>query len=531
MTLSPEELQRQIEALQAQLAATQQQQAQTQGEVQVTDTATLYGPAVGINLGTIIYGRDPREDERRQLVWYLHTLAARLNILPLQGLASKLDQRGAGVAMSSVYTMLATTRTVEYAWGEREALGDYLDDQGANGLTQVHHPDYALPADAIVRRKLTVFDTKSGVKQGNVRDFTLFPMKDSANEDQGAIAPGAVTLYRSLLATEAVRDNPRLVLLGDPGSGKSTFLRHMTWLLARRELGELGGEENIPDGLKPRLPILLPLQKLARRLAVEGTEPATVFAALLAEMERYDVEQGGNLLREALHNGAALLLFDGLDEIPVEGEPGVRADRMTTLHAVRTFASSYPDAPSVLTCRTRAFSDDLRECLGWSVEELAPFTMGQVRHFVPAWYAELAAKGHLEQERADRLQTTLIEAIVERPRLREMAETPLLLTLMALVLYNEGTLPKDRPQLYEKVLDLLLGRWDKVREGQTIGEVIGRPGWTSAYIMSVLDRLSYEGRTYGSCHQRQHDSVNIGCLCLCSDAFRRSFAFPERIIE
>src|SRR3712207_998444 len=49
-------------------------------------TGTVYGPAIGINLGTIIYGRDPDEDERRRLQWYLQTLAGKLSRLPLRGI-------------------------------------------------------------------------------------------------------------------------------------------------------------------------------------------------------------------------------------------------------------------------------------------------------------------------------------------------------------------------------------------------------------------------------------------------------------
>jgi hypothetical protein len=55
----------------------------TEGGVALSDDARLNGVAVGVNLGTIIYGRDPTEDERRRLAWYLHALAGDLRRLPL----------------------------------------------------------------------------------------------------------------------------------------------------------------------------------------------------------------------------------------------------------------------------------------------------------------------------------------------------------------------------------------------------------------------------------------------------------------
>jgi predicted NACHT family NTPase len=81
-----------------------------------------------------------------------------------------------------------------------------------------------------------------------------------------------------------------------------------------------------------------------------------------------------------------------------------------------------------------------------------------------------------------------------------MASIPLLLTMMALVLYNRGELPRDRPQLYENILDLLLGRWDTVQEkgGQTLAEYVGIPEWDTKRILPLLDRLSYEAHRTAS---------------------------------
>jgi formylglycine-generating enzyme required for sulfatase activity len=154
----------------------------------------------------------------------------------------------------------------------------------------------------------------------------------------------------------------------------------------------------------------------------------------------------------------------------------------------------------LVTCRVRAFADDLRDCLGWPVETLAPFTLGQVRAFVPAWYAELVAKDQLSADAAARLTPILVERVAAHRQLREMAQTPLLLTMMALVLYNKGELPRDRPQLYEAILELLLGRWDTVQDrgGQPLTVVIGKPDWTSKQILPLLDQLSYAAHQTGS---------------------------------
>jgi formylglycine-generating enzyme required for sulfatase activity len=63
---------------------------------------------------------------------------------------------------------------------------------------------------------------------------------------------------------------------------------------------------------------------------------------------------------------------------------------------------------------------------------------------------------------------------------------------MAWVLCDAGRLPRDRPELYEKILDLLLEQWDAVRRQQSIADVIGASGWNSKRMLPLLDRLSYE---------------------------------------
>ena len=117
---------------------------------------------------------------------------------------------------------------------------------------------------------------------------------------------------------------------------------------------------------------------------------------------------------------------------------------------------------------------------------------------MPAFYAELIANGQLERAQAEKLGQELIDTIVASPKLRAMAKTPLLLTMMVLVLYHDGPLPRDRPLLYERILELLLGQWDKLREGQSLAEAIGQPDWDSERIRPLLDQLSYQAHDTAS---------------------------------
>ena len=445
-----------------------------QGSVTVSDDARINGVVVGANLGKIIFGRDPEEDERRRLVWYLERLANKLVRLPLRGIDEQLG-RGDGISMPRVYVSLATIEEVDQASGRSKELRRFYEDGTLSGaLKPAYDPNYAGPDQAIVR----VVEQLAPGKRSPVR-----------------------VLLRARLATEAAATSRCLVLLGDPGSGKSTFLNHLAWALARRGLGyddapRLLGWSEAPQ----QLPIKLSLRALAGWLERHGASDRSVSVMLRETVEAYDVPEAGEMLSAALNRGAVILLFDGLDEVPLQRLPGQVADRLTTLRAVRAFCELHGQARALLTCRSRAFSPDLRAELGWPVATLAPLTMGQVRSFVGAWYGELAVKGQLTKDQAVQLIAQLVAAIEDpaRPRLRAMAETPLLLTLMAVVLYNKNELPRDRPMLYQRILELLLGQWDMVRDGQSMAQALAIADWTSDRILPLLSELSYQAHAAAS---------------------------------
>jgi hypothetical protein len=487
------------------------------GTVNVSDDARINGVAVGINLGQIIYRRDPQEDERRRLVWYLAALSSKLHHLPLRGLNVNAHEGGSGVSLANVYVMLASeTSRKLVVRGPAAAISHYFQD---NDPKKDFKPEYgshwALPSQAI-------------------REILLSSPELPSTGDAGFI------LQRATLIAEAVQAHRHLVLLGNPGSGKSTFLHHLGWALAQRALDQVNDQTSLSgwDDQRQYLPIILSLRKLARRLGADGLEPAVVRTALCDEIESYGVRQVDDLLSEALYSGAVLLLLDGLDEVPLDAAPGVTVDRATTLDAVHAFAQLHARAGILITCRTRAFEPDLRKRLSWHQEMLAPFTLGQIRHFVAAWYAELVNQEQLNQAQADQLSSNLIDAITNplRPQLRVMAENPLLLTMMALMLYHDGSLPRDRPQLYEGILDLLLGQWDKVRDGQGLAEYLDLPGLTGERLRPLLDRLSYAAHS-GTIAVDGRGSIERGTVRDALIAFfshehpRRAWALAQRCLD
>lgn len=464
------------------------------GAGNVAAGAHVEGPVVGLNLGTVIYGRAPLEDERRELAWYLNRLAGRLRRYPLRGLDAQLDDEAHNLEMSQLYIHVATRENYVIAGGPARELGRFFENNDVRQhLRPECHPDWALPGKAVFSIWVQPKPSPHDYAAASQTSTSLIPGGDWP-AGVSVATDSELRLLGRELAARAVWQHQQLILLAEPGGGKSTFLRYLGWSLAAQSAGQgVAGELGPPQEL---LPIILPLRRLSHQLAAHPDPVQAVFMALAAVLADEGVSRAEHLLQEALYRKTILLLFDGLDEVPVESIHG--AGRLATLQAIRDFVHLYNGVRCVVTCRTRAFNQTLREVTRWTRAEIARFSLGQIRAFVHAWYQELVLARQIEGRPADQLARTLIDAILSSKKLLAMARNPLLLTMMALIMYHDGSLPRDRPLLYERVLELLLGRWDKVKEGQSLAEAVGQIEWGSERLRPLIDQLSYQAHATAS---------------------------------
>ncbi|MCG3209827.1 MAG: Hercynine oxygenase [Anaerolineae bacterium] len=289
---------------------------------------------------------------------------------------------------------------------------------------------------------------------------------------------------RYLSALEQLDRHPRLVLLGDPGSGKSTFVDFVTMCLAGELLGQPAVNLNLltaplPDDdgedqteRQPWRPgALLPVPVILRDFAARGLPPSGTTATaehlvrfIAAELKSGALGAFARPLAEELHTQGGLLLLDGLDEVPEADQRRVQIKQ-----AVTDFAATFKLCRILATSRTYAYQQQDWRLPGFEETVLAPFSQGQIRRFVEHWYRHLAGLRGLNPDDAQGRAELLKRAIFGSDRLRSLAERPLLLTLMAsLHAWRGGSLPEKREELYADTVDLLLDWWEspKVVRGQ-----------------------------------------------------------------
>jgi formylglycine-generating enzyme required for sulfatase activity len=298
----------------------------------------------------------------------------------------------------------------------------------------------------------------------NLDTKTQVPLteEEKKRERERVLPEGRET--RPLGALEAGVGNRRLVLLGDPGSGKSTFVNHLALCLAVHHLEpKAGWLERLPGWPKQEgeaVPIVVILRDFARWLpeGVRRAEPRHLWDFVVSRLEAQNLAFAVDPLCQALEAGQAVVLLDGLDEIPTQ------ARRSFVRDAVMAFAGRYSHTRLVVTCRTLSYQDPAWQLAGVPDFELAPFDEEKIDHFIGAWYQELARLGVVKTEEATSLARRLREA-VRRPDLWRLAPNPLLLTVMALVHTHKGRLPDARALLYEDTVDILLWRWEQIKAG------------------------------------------------------------------
>ncbi|MER7002166.1 NACHT domain-containing protein [Dactylosporangium sp. NPDC000555] len=241
----------------------------------------------------------------------------------------------------------------------------------------------------------------------------------------------------------ALANWPRIFVRGEAGGGKTTLLQWVAVRAALRELPELAG----------LVPLFIPLRRY-----VDKELPLP--ERFLGHVGRHIAdEMPASWVHDLLRHGAAVVLVDGVDELP-DGQRDEARRWLGDLVAI------FPEARFVITSRPGAAPPDWLEKQGFVPYDLRPMSSADVDAFVRYWHAAVGAgiPDRDERLRLDELADRLRRTIPERRHLRLLAESPLLCALIcALHRDRKGQLPENRVELYNVALDMLLQRRDNER--------------------------------------------------------------------
>lgn len=429
--------------------------------------------------------KERAENARRA---YLERMRKHCQALPLAALGSE-DGNGDEVTLDQIYVELYTTY--------------YLENSDLEDLRSGKKISFS------ERMRELLLDINFGDPQSN-----------------SAIAP--------LSLWDAIRATPRAVILGDPGAGKSTFVRKLLGLQAAVMLKQC---EPLPSFADDLLPVLIVLRELVVDInwdALEKLSAAKQKKELLAhihqhlehDLKRTSAEASIELIQHALENGKVLLVLDGLDEVP-------QNQRKTVRQLVSALLSEYQVARLVITCRIRSYT-------GSAVfENLQTFTIRpldrkKIQGFITAWYNTQAQMGHVaERDRESRAAD--LTHVATSDNLREISSNPMMLTSMAIIHQKEMGLPKERVRLYKLVVDVLLRRWQKHKVGEK--QLATSPELAAFMLdemrlLNVMERLAYEAHQAGKGEKENADLPRMRVLdILEKKEYMQSLRLAEEFLD
>lgn len=235
---------------------------------------------------------------------------------------------------------------------------------------------------------------------------------------------------------DALERFSHIVILGDPGAGKTTLAKHATVLCAERELRING---------RAYLPIYAPLNELKPFLANKEMPDQELEDILVDILKSYGFPEARDFLLRHLKNGDCLILLDGFDELANERH------QETVALKTRNLARSYhEDNRVILTSRAAGFRGALFS--RFVTLEITDLPFEQAQAFITGWFNEVPDK-------AERL----INILRDNRRLQLLADNPLMLAVICIAFEHREDLPQRRADLYERCVDTLIRLWDESR--------------------------------------------------------------------
>jgi energy-coupling factor transporter ATP-binding protein EcfA2 len=247
----------------------------------------------------------------------------------------------------------------------------------------------------------------------------------------------------------------RVVVLGDPGGGKSTLCQYLCLTLSNQYLLSNKYTHKQVSEIEPQS-VKIPIRVVLRsfELARSKSPQISILDYIVAELVSSSGQEAKIVRASVLYGlefGLVVLAFDGLDEILAVSR------RREYVDIVRQFCDRFPLCPVVVTSRVVGYDDaplpdDFEQVI------LEKLDQPEISTYVTRFLQHICGR---ERDEAERLAANFLEQTNENAR--DLRANPLMLGLMTFLFNAKGDVPGNRPEIYKECAMLMFERWDQNR--------------------------------------------------------------------
>jgi HEAT repeat protein/DNA-binding Lrp family transcriptional regulator len=382
-----------------------------------------------------------------------------------KGISPKVQNRTIGIKMEDVFIPLRARNNDSYDWKEvfsgtyesYEKLLNIDSSIGAENDWKDIFEEHLGELDQKTETHLEDLFARSSESFEGWKEIST----ELLSGEPRAIDEGETVEIKDLLS------HPRTVVQGDPGSGKSTLTRFVSWAVASGKSEYLGGAYT--DVLPVRV------RAIEFGEALQGQAVSDLYEYIIREAGRFD-----QLVKQEIMLGKALILVDGLDEV---GQPALR-ERVKKCLSRFVADPAFSDNQFLVT--TRIVGYQRSGLIGaFSHFTLAELNDDQIRGFVEGWYKVIQSETS-DNLNVERERDQLLEAALKNRSIHRLARNPLLLTIIALIKWQGRALPEQRVMLYDVAMQTLIKSWPLTQRQVELDELFIRE-WLAPVARTVFE--------------------------------------------